>query len=291
MKKKLIALALAAGTALVVSAPASATIVSGIDFGNMGLTHLETMTLAQQFIDPTTTAPGTGAGQGYGFITTVNGSTSYCTAGGGCGLYYTVDFGGGTFTSASNIEFTTTTVNLYYLPTFTNLLTQDSATNLAWITGGTLYASLDGHGNLGGGLAANVVSSAQGSLSGTVLNFTGFGLLDVNLSAAGDTAFENYLNGDSEVDAIGGRADLSYTESASNSVLNSNDPGTTPLPDRNNPNALVGACYNGTAVTGDWCLQGTLNTRGTAAEIPEPGTLVLISMGLLGVGLVRRRRT
>lgn len=280
MKTKLMTLAIAAGLGLA-SASASAVVVSGIDFGPMGdpAVHLETMTLAQQFINPATTPAGTGAGMGYGFVTTINGNNNYCTVSAGCGLYYTVDFSGGTFVSPTEIQFTGTDVNLYLLPSFLNLQSQDSNANLAAIQAGTLYASLVGHGNLDLLLPPNVVSTASGSLSGVSINFFGSGLLDVVLGV-GNAAFETFLDGDGIADAAGGFADIAYTESANNFVLNPFDI----------QNGLADGCSDGTAATGAWCLQGTLNTRGVA-QIPEPGSLALLSLGLLAGGLIRRRKT
>src|ERR1035438_970913 len=83
MKK--ILFALTATAALMASAPASAIIVGGINFGTLGNTvDLETATLAETYIN--------GVGQnleGYGYVTTVNGVSGpgYC-ASAPCSLYY-----------------------------------------------------------------------------------------------------------------------------------------------------------------------------------------------------------
>jgi hypothetical protein len=109
----------------------------------------------------------------------------------------------------------------------------------------------------------------------------GDGLLDVNLAdGIGNAAFENYLNGNGIPDAAAGFADLAYTESANNAVLNQQDVN----------NGLANGCSNGTAATGAWCWQGTLNTRGVVAAIPEPGTLTLLSLALFGAGFSVRRK-
>ena len=282
MKKTLAALALAAGTAMI-SAPASAYTVSGIDFGNDfgGLSHIETTTLAQTYINPATTGVGAGSGTGYGYITTVNDISNYCVAGGGCGLYYTVDYTGGTFLSASEIVFTGTTIKMYYLNGPQTILgNQNSPANLATIAAGTLYATLEGHGWLTVALGASNVSYSTGFLTGESISFQGNGLLDVNTTdLLGNLAFESYLNGNKVTDANGGKADLIYTESVNNFVLNQHD-----IDD-----GLANGCQDGTAATGAWCLKGTLNTRG-AGVLPEPATMALLGLGLLGMGFSSRRK-
>jgi hypothetical protein len=269
MKKTLISLAIAASVGIA-SAPASAIVISNIDFGALGNlgANLETSTLAEQFINPATTAPGTGSGWGYGMITTVNGDSTYCAVG-NCQLYYTVHFSGGTFLSATDISFTNTDVQIYYHSgAEINLLTANSGANLLTIQGMTQYVALTAHG----------LGVANGSLTGATLSLTGSGLLDVNLAGSSNAAFAAALNGNTIPDGVGGFADIAYTESANNFILNPMD----------EIGGLANGCHTGTAATGAWCWQGTMNTRGSL--IPEPGSLALLSLGLLGGAFSMRRR-
>jgi PEP-CTERM motif len=274
MRKISCAVAVAAA---VVSAPASAVIVGGIDFGVLGQTaHIETATLAETFIN--------GVGQklqGYGTVTTVNGNSAYC-APGPCTLYYYFHDYTVTAFNGSQVQFTGGVVDLYYSNTGPiNLLNQNSVANVAAITALTPWVETIGHTFhdplfL---LPGNQTLNGEGTLTGTHLSENGEGLLDVT-NGFGLAAVSAYLNGNSEGDGLGGFADITVTSSSNNSVLNPFDVS----------GGLATGCANGTAAAGAWCLQGTLNTRG-ATVIPEPGTLALVGLAFVGVGLSRRRKT
>jgi len=286
MKKSTIA-ALLAAAGIAIASPASAIVVGGIDFGILGEnpinTHLETATLAQTYVN--------GNGQNataYGYITTINGDSSYCAGNGSCGLFYVAQFTGSQNFTGSYVEFTGMTVSVYMAADAgaLNLQLQDSPTNLATIQAMPLWLQLTGHGNLGGGADPAAVLNGTGVLTGSTLSGAGFGLLDVVMGVA-NADVEAYLNTNGTPDAAGGLADITFTSSFNNEVLNPYDvlngyadgcarplPGTT-----QGPGPAVGA----------WCYQGTANLRGVT-QIPEPGLVGLLAIGLMGLGAAARRR-
>ncbi len=274
--KKTLSTALAA-LGLAFAAPSSAIVVGGIDFGNLGNTmHIETATLAETLVR--------GVGdtlEGYGYITTVNGDSTYCAVA-NCSLYYY--FSGYTVSAfnGTQVQFTGGTVDIYYDPAANiNLLNQDSVANVAAITAMTPWARLTGHTFFDPlfALPALQTLNGEGSLTGATLSQTGRGQLDVDTGGFGDAAVAAYLDGNSIADNLAGFADVVLTSSSNNFVLNPFDVA----------NGLARGCDTGQAATGAWCLQGTLNTRG-ATVIPEPGTLALLALGVLGFGFGARGR-
>lgn len=272
---------LLAALGIVASAPASAIIVGGVDFGtlgaNPGKTHLETATLAQTFVN--------GNGQNasvYGYITTINGDNTYCANGSGnCGLFYTATFNNSQNFSSSYVEFTSATVSVFFTNNSPlNLLNQNSPTNIATIqafNGGNPWVTLTGHGNLGGAADPAAVLNGIGLLTGRTLSGSGSGLFDV--AGPGDASVISFLNANGISDAIGGKADIALTSSFNNFVMNPYDM----------IGGLTAGCSNGTAAAGAWCYQGTANLRG-ATVVSEPGMLGLIAIGLLAVSATGRRR-
>lgn len=276
--KTLISAAVAA-IGLAVTAPASAVVVGGIDFGSLGgppaRVHLETGSLAETFVD--------NVGQinrGYGLIATVNGDSTYCAGNNAnCSLYYY--YTGYQVTSFNAITgkviFTGGDLKVYYsgAPAI-NLLGQDSNANIAFITGLAPWVEMTGHTFFDPAFPSIGTLNGSGTLTGATLTQVGQGLLDI-ANGFGDPSVTNFLNTNTISDNLGGFADVALTSSSNNFVLNPFDQAG-PLGD---------SCQSGNPQSGDWCLQGTVNTRG---KTPEPGTIALLGLGLFGAAFSQRRR-
>ena len=267
MKSSIFRGALVAAT-LACSGLANASyIVGGVEFGSVGF-NIDTTTLAETYIN--------GDGQhllGYGVINTVNGLGNY-SVNGTDKLYFTFDYTVKGFTPTSS-GFYDGEIKVFK-GAEVNLMSQSSAANLLTIGGYSEWVKLNGHAATNpADLSYELYST--GTLTGASISFFGSGLLDVDTSGTfGLASVIAALDSDKVSDLIGGTADVLIGTNGNNSPfsLNQNDP--------------IGSCSSRNPTPGAWCIAGAASLAGQT--LPEPGSLALIGLGILGLAGIRRRK-
>jgi len=275
---KLKSACMAVGSALaLVSTAASAYTVGGINFGsNAAMSHFENTTVYESVVNQ----PGDIL-TGYGLVTSVNSIGNY-----GMGQYslyfefqYTVDS-----ITSQVVQFSSGTMNIYRLAQdaldLTNLT--PSAAKTA-IEAGTKWVQFTGHDNvalatpLGASISSTTQLFGEGSVIGAALSFSGRGLADV-VAGWGMADVEYALDTSKQPDVAGGFADV---ELSSTGTSTGTAPGAQCIPIRLDSGQVI-------LPTGEFCISGSTNIKGNF--IPEPSGLALVGLGLLGAGIIRRRK-
>ncbi len=263
--------ALATGAMLVASSYASAINIGGLNVP--AGPHFEVASIYENVV--------TAVGQelrGVGEVTQINGVAvgSLCA---GCELTYR--FGGYTVTSITptTVTFSGGYINFYLgfgaNNDFNPFATTNSAADLAAAINGTLFLTMKGHaidaaGNTFAGTGTNIgLSTPAGSGSG-LADVDKLGTAFGNTAGPGGIANNNF-DSNSIAALFGGFADFQIGSSFS-SVL------------APHPSECVGAA----AFTGPECLGGSADIRGLV--IPEPDSIALMGLGIVGLGLSLRRR-
>lgn len=199
--------------------------------------------------------PGTGVVSGYGILTAINGDFGFCP-----GCQVTFQFSGFTPSTSgalpggvgTSINYTGGNVDVFVNHGATTIIPSDAT---------TLTLANTGVGNLWLGLSGHAIAGASLNGSVTALGLSGTGQLDVKAGAAGGMARSNF-----DTNALADGADLAFGV-----VFNTFLAGPGPIPASAKLNAIGSGTFYGNS-------------------IPEPGSLALIGLGLLGAAVVRRRK-